>query len=80
MSSPTFVISPNPAHGLIQISAAGQQIQKVQLLNTQGKKVFEINTKTNNTITLDLSKYQKGVYFIDLQTDKGSALEKLVLE
>ena len=80
LSSPTFVISPNPAHGLIQISAAGQQIQKVQLLNTQGKKVFEINTKTNNTITLDLSKYQKGVYFIDLQTDKGSALEKLVLE
>jgi hypothetical protein len=80
LSSPTFVISPNPAHGLIQISAAGQQVQKVQLLNTQGKKVFEIDTKTYDTITLDLSKYPKGVYFIDLQTDKGSALEKLVLE
>lgn len=80
LSSLDFLITPNPTLGLIHISAAEQHIQKVQLLNAQGKKVFEIDTKTYDTITLDLSKYPKGIYFIDLQTDKGSAIEKLVLE
>ena len=56
------------------------KLEEVQVKNVSGKTIFSDNVKDLSSLTLyeiDLSKYQKGDYFLELQL-KNKKLRKLI--
>jgi len=69
-------IYPNPTLGKINITSA-DKINSLSITNIIGKQIFFTENFTTNTI--DLSSFENGVYFINISTDKGTHIEKIIL-
>ena len=69
---------PNPANESVNV-VCSYKIKDYALVDATGREV--LSGKCNaNSMALDLSSLQKGVYFIRLQTAKGSVEKKLLVE
>lgn len=74
-------IYPNPTSGIINID--GKNIMKVEVINIQGQKIYFNSSHKNQTselISIDLSGYSKGLYFLKVNTSNGIVLSKVVVE
>lgn len=71
-------IFPNPSWGIIKIEAANK-INSIQIFDLQGQLVF-ITTIDQKKIQIDVSQFEPGVYFIQLEIDTKSILRKIVIE
>ena len=69
-------IYPNPTLGKLNITSA-DKINSLSITNIIGKQIFFTENFTTNTI--DLSSFENGVYFINISTDKGTHIEKIIL-
>ena len=69
-------IYPNPTHGKLNIASA-DKIITLSITNIIGKEILFIKDFSANTI--DLSSYKNGFYFININTDKGTHIEKIIL-
>ena len=69
-------IYPNPTLGKLHIDSQ-EKINKISISNIIGKQVFFTEDFTANTI--DLLSFENGVYFININTDKGIHIEKIIL-
>jgi hypothetical protein len=69
-------IYPNPTLGKLNIVSA-DKINTLSITNIIGKKL--LFAKDFSTNTIDLSSYESGVYFINISTDKGTHIEKIIL-
>ncbi|MCB0516033.1 MAG: S8 family serine peptidase [Chitinophagales bacterium] len=80
--SPSADVSlfPNPSGGKLYITAnnAWTGNANVQLFDIQGKIL--LNTTIAEQSTLDLSAYEKGVYFVKITSNRFSTLQKIVLQ
>lgn len=63
---------PNPTSGLINIQANGYQ--EVNVYNFSGQ-FMERDTQNQ----IDLSPYPKGIYFVNILTEEGSAVKKIIV-
>jgi hypothetical protein len=71
-------IFPNPISSNISISPpAGVLLEKVAIYDMSGKRVYENQNKQEK---YDTSTLAKGIFFIDIQTNKGRALKKVIKE
>ena len=80
-----IAISPNPANELINVSISGITGGNIRLsiVNVLGQQIFSDVLKadgSNNSKIIDVSNYDKGVYFITLQTEQHATTRKLVVE
>lgn len=72
-----LIVYPNPCTNAISIESEG--VQRVELINTEGKKVFE--TSPNKDIfDISISGCAQGIYFLKVITKNGSAIEKIIIE
>lgn len=71
-------IYPNPARNTVHIKA-DSNIQSVTLFDVQGR-ILQTAVAHAHTTVIDISDKPKGIYFIKITTDTGSAVEKLVKE
>ena len=69
-------IYPNPTLGKLNIVSA-DKINTLSITNIIGKELLFAKDFLANTI--DLSSYESGVYFINISTDKGAHIEKIIL-
>lgn len=67
---------PNPLTNDLTIEA-NEYIDRLEVLNVLGKKIFTKEVNKNNT-TLDFSKMNRGVYIIKLFSAKGESTYKVV--
>ncbi|MFD2565234.1 T9SS type A sorting domain-containing protein [Aquimarina rubra] len=65
-------IYPVPTTGMVNISIP---IKKATIYNVIGKKVFETNTSS-----FDISQLNSGVYFINIEGEKGNAIRRIIKE
>ncbi len=75
-----FTIYPNPSNGIFTIdlhSSAGQC--SVLITNITGKTIYNsiINSKSS---IVNLKNQPKGVYFINIQTETGIYIQKLIIQ
>jgi len=69
-------IHPNPSLGKLNIASA-DKINTLSVTNIIGEEILFIKYFSEKTI--DLSSYKNGVYFINISTDKGTHIEKIIL-
>ena len=69
-------IYPNPTLGKLNIASA-DKINSLSITNIIGEEILFAKDFSANTI--DLSSYKSGVYFINISTDKGTHIEKIIL-
>jgi hypothetical protein len=79
LSSPTFQentvsIYPNPTKDLIYIES-NNTINAVKVFDTLGRLVLEQNNPSNQ---LDISNLSSGLLFVQIDTDKGSLVKKVI--
>jgi OOP family OmpA-OmpF porin len=74
--SPKIIISPNPNDGTFSIELnTSIAIQELYILDALGRKIQVLDDKE----TYFEVKLQKGVYFLEIKTDKNHFLEKIVV-
>ncbi|OQX77563.1 MAG: hypothetical protein B6D64_08115, partial [Bacteroidetes bacterium 4484_276] len=77
----TISISPNPTNGIINIVVDGDGFSEnsiIWIYNTSGN-LMEYFRWDGNTTTLNLSGYQKGIYVLAIQTNKGLEIKKITV-
>lgn len=67
-----LVVYPNPSSGIVNIGS-GELIKKVTIRNVLGEVILQTHHHK-----IDLSKYPDGIYFIEINTDKGRTIQKLL--
>ncbi len=72
-------IFPNPANHNITVSA-DMEITKIQIISLDGKIITELNNLKTNTITLDVSDLNAGVYFLRMSYGEILVTNKIVVE
>ena len=72
-------VYPNPARDFVKLSAISSQLSVVWVYNSFGIliEVIEINS---NEIEINTSDYRSGIYFVYVDTENGSFVEKFVIE
>lgn len=68
-------VYPNPASTTLRINSNGD-VTNVRLVNTIGQVVYS-NTSDN---AIDISNFDKGVYFITVETVNGSTTQKVLIQ
>jgi len=66
-------IYPNPSQGIFNIETENQ-IVKVDVYNIAGQLVY----KAQDSKTIDISSQSSGIYFVNIITNEGSVLKKII--
>jgi hypothetical protein len=72
-----LIIYPNPGNGLFYFEA-NQRIESVQVFTLSGKLVFESRISDSKG-QIDLSNFEKGVYFADFKINKALTIKQHIL-
>ncbi|WP_339886829.1 CotH kinase family protein [uncultured Flavobacterium sp.] len=57
---------PNPTSNSLTISNNDFAIESVQVINLQGQVLYKSNALNQNEVTIDLSNYSNGMYFVNV--------------
>jgi superfamily I DNA and/or RNA helicase len=69
-------IYPNPSAG--QIIVEGENIYKIEIIDIIGRTVYSsLINQTRQSI--DLSTRRRGIYFVEVTTNRGTTIHKLIL-
>ncbi len=80
VASASFKLYPNPANGMVYISAnSGAQLSSVTMVNLLGEVVAQ-QTVNNNSTTLDVSHLAPGIYLVQVNSTEGMLTQRLVVE
>ena len=74
----SVVVHPNPTNGILNINS-DFNIKSIALYDIQGR-LLQTDLENSNETILDLSTYQSGIYFVKINTEKGSKVEKIIKE
>jgi hypothetical protein len=77
-NSDQFKVYPNPANDAVYINSSSE-ILSVRVMNNLGQLMID---KTVNTLNykVDVSKYDRGIYFISIVTKEGQTMRKIAIE
>ena len=76
----SLFVYPNPTHNILHLSATNSiEIQSIQVLNLSGQTVM---TKTPNKkrVSLNISKFNSGMYFILIELNNETVIKKIIKE
>lgn len=70
---------PNPARTQVSLMS-GNVIEQVRIFSANGKTVYEARGIESGEYRINVEKFLPGLYFVQVVTDKGSSVQKLVVE
>jgi hypothetical protein len=75
-------VYPNPAHGYLVVACRETTTAKIQITNILGECVYLKHCKSNGELNeqIEMSAYPKGIYLVEVSTEKGKEVRKVVLE
>jgi hypothetical protein len=71
-------VYPNPASDKVNLETI-ENIKHVTLLNVGGQRIYDAVLDANH-VSLNTSSFDKGVYFLKIETEKGKIIKKLIIE
>ncbi|MHC1708371.1 MAG: T9SS type A sorting domain-containing protein [Bacteroidales bacterium] len=75
----SVLVYPNPVKDQLTITAVGNGISKVAVLNSLGQSVFE-SLNADKDIVINTSNFERGLYFVVVETAKGKTTRKVAVE
>ncbi len=72
----SFTVYPNPSQSVVNIKSA-HTIESIELYDVQGR-ILEKRFENSDSVTIDLSSRDNGIYFLKITSEKGSKVEKVV--
>jgi hypothetical protein len=66
-------IYPNPTSGIVHVNIDNQKIKSIKLYSLQGELIDEYFTND-----FSIANISPGIYFINIQTDKATFVNKLI--
>jgi hypothetical protein len=75
-------IYPNPSDNYITIGPTGNLIKEkseIEIYNHTGQNIFNITTKITS-VTIDISGFANGMYFIKIKNKNGVSVKKIIKE
>jgi len=71
-------VFPNPVSGITHVKAS-TEIRSLELYDVQGR-LLQVSHPDAAIFALDMSSRQAGLYFAKIATDKGTAIQKVIVE
>lgn len=76
-----FEIFPNPTRGNVLIrSMEGEEIQSIHVFDLSGKLVRDVHAHGKTQMQMDLRELSTGVYLIEVSSERGTSVERIVIE
>ncbi len=75
-----FEMTPNPTTSNVNIEFSTNTKSKVEIFDLLGKKCFFNNYVSNQSISIDLSKFESGTYFVKVYNDNNIDSKKLIIK
>ena len=75
-----YVLFPNPAQESAYININLETLISIDCYDITGKKLKLLFGQKEKVLEIDLRKLQKGIYFVQIQTDKKTTCQKLIIE
>lgn len=73
----SFVVFPNPTNNIVTVKSTNG-IQNIALYDMNGRILQNIISDNNNEQSIDLSNLPSGIYMMEIKTDFGKSVEKIV--
>ncbi|GGF24037.1 T9SS type A sorting domain-containing protein [Flavobacterium limi] len=71
----SITVSPNPTSGLVTLNGV-ENVKSITVFDGAGKQVLT----SDNTTSVNLSHQTKGIYFVKVETEKGSSTKKVIVK
>ncbi len=73
-------VYPNPTNQNIIVSFGIDKVNAIEIYNANGQSVFskQLNKTAHTSESFDISRFQRGVYFVKVYSDKGAILKKII--
>ena len=80
-----LTVYPNPSRDVFNISFVSEEKQnlRVRILNVIGEEVYKEDLQQfigEYVKSINLEQYNKAIYFLEIETDKGVINKKLILQ
>ncbi|MGB5982285.1 MAG: T9SS type A sorting domain-containing protein, partial [Nonlabens sp.] len=69
---------PNPTSDVLNISAPGEVIKSISLVDLRGRLVNEWNDTNSDTARINLASYESAIYFVRVETERGTVNKRIV--
>ncbi len=83
ISATSFVIYPNPGNGIftLRMDSKVKGASEINIYNQNGSELFTYKSASieNESFTIDLTSFNKGVYFVKLTTENKILFRKLIV-
>ena len=76
VDSESFTVYPNPVRDFVTIS--GENLSNISVFNALGQMVYDAPVSTQS-ITLDLGKYEAGVYMVRVAGENGVSVRRVTV-
>jgi hypothetical protein len=74
-------IFPNPAVSELMIKNSGGVLKSIEIFTITGSKIYESDvTMRDGQITVDVSKFHSGIYFVRLESGNQYSIHKVIIE
>jgi len=75
------IVYPNPAQNSLRVTVNDEQIAEIKMYDVLGKELrCEILDMRGNAAPIDVSNLSNGVYFIQVKTESGTTVKKIIKE
>ncbi len=71
-------VYPNPTVNIVNVEA--EQISRVEVYDNEGRRLQYYDAYGNNKITIDMSPYVTGVYFVRVHMPESVVIQKIIKE
>jgi len=74
-----FTVFPNPANDVINVSNSNDvNVNKITVTDLNGRVVKQVNYSNTTNIQVNVSDLSSGVYMMNIDSDKGSSVQKVI--
>jgi hypothetical protein len=73
-------ISPNPATNVINVRLKGAQINWVELVDINGRRVLSIQNVANDQTTINIANLPSGIYMLRVQTPDNKLVTSRIIK
>ena len=75
----SFKLYPNPSSQNINLVFEKMEKRTISLINILGEVILQLKSD-KSTLQLDISNYLKGIYFVQVKSDKGISSQKVIIQ